>query len=535
MNLESKMKNHFQISVLAMAMGILLSVSGCSTTVKSRVEADYADANKVVQGRLEQDRIATMQSEARRVAAQEVAHPYVAGKSIPLSREVLMPEPLRVSMPVTAFFANTPVGLAIALQQISTATNLSISATADALMSAGAFAPKTGVAVAPILPPPMVTLRASGTPLWKLLDDIAAQVQAAWRPTPNGAVFYRVETKSYDLMTVPQIAATQASLGRTGSASNAFNSEAKTSFEMKPSNQMDGIKSLVEGMLSTGGKLSLSTENQILLVTDTPQVQARIEEFIKHQNKVMSRRVRMLVEAIEVVSKDGSEFGIDWNLVYNTTSKALSASAPASLSTALSGSVNLQQMLGPLSGSGAVIKALNEIGTVVNRRVFPFITTSGRPITQALRTTFNYVDQVQTTAIASSANMVTQAPTVTQKDETVGTFLTLVPNAKSDGTVFISVSFDVTSADPLRPYTVGSGDSAVTVQQKTINGSGVIQEVPVHGGRTEVIGGLELLTNQNSTRTLGQYLPVFTGGSQTSASTKTVTVLLVTATVEEGI
>ena len=57
----------------------------------------------------------------------------------------------------------------------------------------------------------------------------------------------------------------------------------------------------------------------------------------------------------------------------------------------------------------------------------------------------------------------------------------------------------------------------------------------MHGGRTEVIGGLELLTNQNSTRTLGQYLPVFAGGSQTSASTKTVTVLLVTATVEEGI
>lgn len=529
------MSNFVQKSILTMVAISVLCLSGCAPALKRRNDAAFDDAASVIKRRLDESRASIMEAEAKHIGAQEVARPYIAGKSIPLSREARMPEQLRASVPVTAFFANVPVDLTTALRQIAASTGINISATPDALLPISAFSSKTAVANAPVTTPATVTLRAAGTPLWKLLDDIAAQVQASWRPTPIGAEFFRVETKTYELMTIPQFASTQASLGRAGSASNAFNSEAKTSFEMKSSNQMEGIKIMVEAMLSTGGKFSISQENQVLVVTDTPQAQARVEEFIKRQNRTMSRRVRMLVEAIEVVSKDGAEFGIDWNLVYNTTTHALSGSAPSSVTSQQAGSVNLQQMLGPLSGSGAVIKALNEIGTVVNRRVFPFITTSGRPITQALRSTFNYVDQVQTTAIASSINTVTQAPTVTQKDETVGTFLTLVPNAKSDGTVFISISFDVTSAEPLRPYTVGSGASAVTVQQKTINGSGVIQEVPVRGGKTEVIGGIELLTAQNTSRRFGENIPILAGGSSTSSSTKSVTVLLVTAVIEEGI
>lgn len=527
------MKAHLQKTVFLLAAAGVLSA--CAPSLKSRNSADHDEAASLVRSRQQQMRSQILEAEARRLASQEVSRPYVAGKSIPMSRDARMPDPLRASVPVTAYFANTPVDLATALRQISTTTNINITATPDALMPPAAFSSKTGVSSPPVFAPALVSLRANGTPLWKLLDDIAAQVQASWRPTQNGAEFYRVETRSYELMTIPQVAATSASLGRNGSGSNAFNSDSKTSFTMKDANQIDGIKTTVDSMISTGGKFSISVENQTLVVTDTPQAHARIENFVKRQNKVMTRRVRMLVEAIEVVSKDGSDFGIDWNLVYNTTSSALSGSSPSGLTSAQAGTINLTQMVGPLTGSGVVIKALNEIGTVVNRRVFPFITSSGRPITQALRTTFNYVDQVQTTAIASSTTAVTQAPTVSQKDETVGTLLTLVPNAKTDGTVFLSVSFDVTSAEPLRPYTVGTGANAVTVQQKTINGSGVIQEVPVRNGRTEVIGGIELLTAQNTSRRLGEEVPILAGGSNSSTSSKSVTVLLVTAVIEEGI
>lgn len=527
------MKRSFKITLIAtLCISVL---SGCANSLKSRTEATFVDATAVVANRQQQARVLVLENEARRLAAQEVSRPYVAGQSIPLSRDAKMPSQLRVSLPVTAYYSNQPVDLAVALRQVSQSTGLTITATPDALMPAGAFAQKTGSSANAAMSATQVVLRASGTPLWKLLDDLADQAQASWRPTAGGAEFFRVETRTYDLMASSKISGTSASLGRGGSGNSQFSSNSKTSFTLKDSNQLDGIKTIVDSMLSSGGKFTIAGENQTLVVTDTPAAQERISEFVKKQNKVMSRRVRMLIEAIEVVSKEGSDFGIDWNVVQNTTSQALAANAPASLASAQGGALNLAQMMGPLSGSGLVVKALNEIGTVVNRRVFPFTTTSGVPFTQALRTTFNYVDQVQSTNIPTGTTTVAQTPSVTQKDETVGTFLTVVPTAKTDGSVFLSVALDVTTADPLRPYTVGSGNSAVTVQQKTINGSGSVQEVPVRSGRTEVIGGFEVQSSTANSRRLAEDVPILAGGSNASASVKSVTVLLVTAVVEEGV
>jgi type IVB pilus formation R64 PilN family outer membrane protein len=523
--------------IAPVAAAVVLLVSGCATQVQEQNKYDHAQAQTYVNQRQEQARAAVLDAEKQRIAAQDVPVPYLAGNAVPLARDVQMPEPLKRSIPVTAMFSSGPVDLLTALKQVSQSSGIMIVATPDALLPPSAFAPKTSVANPPVQAPFQINLRAQNVPLWKLLDEIASQAQVSWRPTASGAEFYRVETKAYELMTIPQVSGTTAALGRNSSAQNAFSSDSKTTFALTDVNQLKGIESSIDPLLTAGGKFVVVRENQTVVVTDTPAAHQRVDEFIKAQNKAMSRRVRLIVEAIDVVSKNGSDFGIDWNIVYNTTSTALNASPPTSVANQQTGRISIQQTVGPFAGSSMVVRALNEIGTVVNRQVFPLTTTSGRPVTRALRTTFNYVDQIQTTAVASSVlnNTPVQAPTVNQKDETVGTVLTIVPTAKNDGTVFLSVSFDVTSAEPLRPYTVGQGAAAVTVQQKTINGSGVIQEVPVRTGRTEVIGGIELLNATNTTRSLGEGVPIIAGGSATSNNTKSVTVLLVTAVVEEGV
>lgn len=527
-----------QTVLKASLIGVAISLlAGCAGTVRQRNESTFAELNAVIKSRQEQSTQAVLDAEARALAAQEVNVPFVTGASVPLARETRMPEALRRSVPVTAMFASAAIDLPTALRQLSVASGISLEATPDALMAPSMFVMKTGVtstgAAPSVSAPPTVHVRASGTPLWRVLDDVAAQVQCSWRPTATGAEFYRVETRTYELNTNSQSAATQSSLGRAGGGNSAFNSEGKTGFEMKASDQNNGIKNAVEALLTSGGKFTLTPENQTLFVTDTPAAHERVAAFVKKQNKAMARRVNMVVEQIEVVSKDGADFGVDWTVVYNTTANALNGLSPASLVGAQAAGVNLQQMIGQNTGTNLVVKALNEVGKVVKRSVFPLKTTSGRPATQALRTTFNYVDQVQATALATT-NASPQAPTVTQKDETVGTFLTLVPTAKTDGTVFLTMSIDKTTADPLRPYTVGAGASAVTVQQKTINGSGSVQEVPLRAGRTEVIGGFEILDAQNTQRRLAENISILAGGSDSSSVAKSVTVLLVTAVVEEG-
>lgn len=522
--------------VFILAPITLALIAGCAQN--KLVSSEYAASS----GRVDQKqgilKNSVLNAEQIRVAQQDVNHPFLAGNSQPLSREVSMPDVLRRSVPVTAFFSSSPVDLATALSQLSQASSITITATPDALLPLSAFGPRmgSGAGASPVQAPTRVVVKANSTPLWTVLDDLARQAGASWRPIDGGAQFYRVDTRVFELKAIPQAASTSSSLGRSGGMNSQFDSQSKSSFEMKDQNLIAGIQKTVEAMLSISGKMTMSPETQTLVVTDTDEVLTQVSAYVKEQNKSMSRRVRMLVEVIEVVSKDNNDLGVDWSLVYATANRALSISSPGSLVSPQAGLFGQTRSTGKYADSSIVISALNEVGRVINRRSFPVMTTSGRPVTQALRSTFNYVDQVQATAIASSVlSTAAQAPTVAQKDETVGTFLTMVPTAKSDGTIFLSVSFDVTSAEPLRPFTVGSGASAVTVQQKTINGTGTIQEVPVRSGRTEVIGGVEVLSSQSTGRRLADGLPMILGGSDSTVSTKSVLVILVTAVTEEGI
>lgn len=512
------------------------ALSGCASQIQTTVGTNFDTASQAIAVEQENFRRNLLEAERKKVAAQDVDRPFIAGNAKPLAREVAMPEVLRKSMLITALFQRSPVDLETALRQVSEASGMLITATPDALLPPSSFASKVAGAASPVQAPPRVLLNAFNAdrvPLWKLLDDIARQAQVSWRPLPSGAEFFRVETRIFQLSTIPQTASTTASLGRNG-GTTAFESNSKSSFETKDQNQITGIRNMVDALLSQGGKSTISPESQTLVVTDTPAVLDRIAAFVKDQNKSMSRRVRVMLEVIEVVDRDGSDIGVDWNLLYTTASNAVSLVSPGSLASSQAGINGVKALSEFVSGSTLAMKALSEVGVVVNRKFFPFLTTSGRPVTQALRSTFSYVDQVAAPTVASSSTTTT-APTVTQKDETVGTFVTMVPTAKADGTIFMSISFDQTSSQPLVPFTVGSGATAITVQQKSIDGSGIIQEVPVRSGKTIVVGGIETTTSLDTVRRLLPGAPLLTGGSNITKITKSRMVLLLTAVVEEGI
>lgn len=527
------MNRKASLSLVTSAIGLML-LTGCSTPSQMAVQGDASASSKRIAAHQSDFKAQVEHSEQRRIAAQVVNRPFIAGNAQPLARDMSMPEQLRRSVPVTALFSSAPVDLETALQQISKASGMLITATPDALMPASSFVPRTGAPAAQgvVTAPPRIILKAEDARLWKLLDDVARQTQTSWRPVASGAEFYRVETRVFDIAAIQQTASTSASLGRSGGAKEAFESQSKSSFETKNMDSINGMREAVEAMMTVGGKLTVSKESASLIVTDTPQALNRIDDFVKEKNKMLSRRVRLVLEAIEVIDRDGSDLGLDWSLIYNTANAALTSTSPSSMAPTQAGRIAVTQSTGRFAGSSVVVNALAEVGTVVNRRTFPLLTTSGRPVTQAIRSTFNYVDQVQVTA-TTGISTATQAPTVTQKDETVGTILTVVPTAKPDGTIFLSMSYDVTSAQPLVPFTVGSGDSSVTVQQKIIDGAGVIQEVPIKSGQSFVVGGIESVVGQDTIRRLLPGAPMAIGGSNSSKLTKSRMVLVVTAVVED--
>src|SRR5690606_18121105 len=162
-----------------------------------------------------------------------------------------------------------------------------------------------------------------------------------------------------------------------------------------------------------------------IVVTDTPDVLQKIAMYLDQENRALTRRVRLLFEELTVAMQDGLEVGVDWNLVFSSAKVAATLLSPAAGTSADAGGLGISLTDGPFSGSEAVIRALNDVGKVVRRNSLPVLTLNRRPITHAVRTTFSYIDRIETTAVASGTGLALPSIAVSQREETVGSILTL--------------------------------------------------------------------------------------------------------------
>jgi hypothetical protein len=163
----------------------------------------------------------------------------------------------------------------------------------------------------------------------------------------------------------------------------------------------------------------------------------------------------------------------------------------------------------------------------------PVLTLNRRPVTHAVRTTFSYIDQVQTTALASGTGLALPSVSVSQRDETVGSVLTLVPDAQGNGQVLLSVAYDNTVAQPLKTVTFGDRNNPLQLQQVTVDGNGTVQQVLLHPGQPLVISGFDRTQEQSEGRRLNPELPAILGGSDQASKQRLMTVIVMSAQVEE--
>ncbi|CFO09456.1 lipoprotein [Bordetella pertussis] len=123
---------------------------------------------------------------------------------------------------------------------------------------------------------------------------------------------------------------------------------------------------------------------------------------------------------------------------------------------------------------------------------------------------------------------------VQQKRETVGTFLTLLPEARDDGRILLSISYDNTIAQPLRTLTFGEGGQQVSLQQIAIDGSGIVQQVELLPGQPVILSGFDHSEDQYERHRLFPDAPLAAGGHDRTARERVTTVVMVTAQIDEG-
>jgi type IVB pilus formation R64 PilN family outer membrane protein len=515
---------------------------GCSVMQKS---ADISAQARMLAARLQGQHAGfhpASDSKAARHAAQEVDKPWLAGRPQPLAREVTLPQALRADVETAMMFPDRRVDLATLAERVTLATGIAVRVQPDALLPREHFLPRlSGEARSqPPTDAQLFSMPSGFVPLPRVLDLVAARLGLAWRYQDDVIDIFRTETRTFNVRALLLKSSSVASLGRSASGgTGAFDTASTTTVESSAQDVLGAVTARIEPFLTQAGVVAAHGDgSSMIVITDTPQALARVADYIERENRAQTRRVRLVFEEITIALRDSSEAGIDWDLVYAAARTGASFVGAANGSVQEAASVAASVTDGRWSGSRAIIRALGEVGTVVRHTSVPLVTLNRRPVTHAVRTTFSWIDQVQTTAVSTVNDGGTggalPSVSVSQKQETVGQFLTLVPDAQEDGQVLLSVAYDSTVAQPLTSVTFGSGDNAVRIQQLTVDGSGSVQQVELRPGQPMIVAGFDRRDAQATTRRLDTGTPMLLGGSERASETRETTVVILTALVEDG-
>jgi type IVB pilus formation R64 PilN family outer membrane protein len=521
---------------------LCLAVSGCAIDQLSRQTRDYTrgqrQASHQTVSRFEQ-RVASA-SEIDRAQAH-VGKPWVSGKAVPLAREFDLPLALRANVKTTLIFKHKATSLAQVASRIAQATQIPVRVSPEAQLPVGQFAPRLAT-TATVVPPAMTVvhrLPAGTQPLTRILDHVAATHQVDWVFDGKAIEFFRTRTRVFDIRALSVSAKAAMRLGKSSSQSNhGFDSAAQTELTLSDQSVVQDVAKQLEPFLTQAAVVAAQPGSlSSVVITDTPRALDAVEHYLDRLNRRLSRRIRLVFEQVTVTRDQRHEQGIDWQLAIASELGGLDVSGGSNLST----TPTLARINGPgvVPGltAGLVLKAVSRYADVVRHTTVPVMTLNRRPVTHAVRSTFTYVDQVKSVSTTSSDKKNSNALpgiAVNQKRETVGAFLTLVPDVQDDGQVLLSVAFDNTVAMPLKTLTFGSAQNRMQVQQLDLRGNGTVQQVAVYPGRPTLVAGFEHQTNEVNQTRRAPHAPKVLGGGDEVNRQSTMTLIFVTVQVQEG-
>ena len=519
------------------ALALVCPLSACVAPPWDTSREAAQTGQRRLHGMVERFRDALDPAEARQ-RAQDVPVPWLAGRSTTLAREIHLPQALRENVDTTLLFAGGEVDLSVIAQRIQRATGIPVRVKPDALLPAHHFLSRlAGIDDAFIDLPGRMALQAGPAPLARILDGIAAQLGVYWRFRAGHIEFYRIDVRVFRVRALSVAARADVRLGRASSnGAGGFENTSNTALSTGDQDTLASVTArLLPFMTRAGVVAAHAGGGGAIVVTDTVDALDRIGAFLAAENRALTRRVRLIFEEITVDTHDLQTRAIDWEVVYAAGRRVAKWTASGLANDAMVAQASVTG--GSLGGTRGIAAALSRYTTVLRHTEIPLSTLNRRPVTHAVRTTFSYVNQIQRSAAGGVPNVGMQAmdavTSISQKEETVGVFLTVLPDVQDDARVLLSVAYDNTVAQPLKTLAFGNADAPLQVQQITIDGSGTVQQVELRAGRPTLVAGFNRLERSSTNERLAPDVPLMFGGKDDGASTQVTTLIFVTAQIDE--
>ncbi|MHB0818487.1 hypothetical protein ACYCFK_09425 [Stutzerimonas stutzeri] len=566
----------------ALALILSCSVAGCAVyTDKLRTDSYADESSSATRNQLLQH--SENVSLAAKQAAQTVDRPWITGKAQPLAREVTLPAPLRGVVDTVMLYRDNEADLVTLAARIHETTGIMVQVNPDALLPPENFRPRLGgisdgsnnllSASAPVtaalynptsldglFPTGQTEMRNSGPyrstpksdnsieplrtvskqPLPAVLDAIALRLGVYWRYDSDLAalVFFRTETRAFEIRNAELIAESQVSVGLTGgvstqSSGSGLTSESKSSLSMmrEDNGPIAGVVQRVEQYMTVSGQIAAGSGG-LIVVTDTKAALDQIERYLEQENRMRGRRIELIFEEITIENSTSSQAGIDWNLMFQSGERGngINVSGLNSLLEQEGAALTLGASIGSgqWQGSSIAVQALSRVGRIVDRKINSFGTNNGQPATTGRPERQKYISELEQTQSYSDSSSPTVS--VTQEEEVSGRVLTVIPYAYSTGDINMTIKYDNTPTPVFERQVMPDGSY---VQSPRSISEVLVRSATLKSGQPLVINAFSSNVTQYDERRIDRRAPMLFGGSDVAGQSERVTVLVLTAMVRE--
>jgi len=381
-------------------------------------------------------------------------------------------------------------------------------------------------------------------PVSGFLDIVAANYGIFWKLEGRNIRFLLTDSRTFRLKALP--GDTQLSSLVTAASNTTASSGASTSGSVSQGSSTSGSASNTTGVSFAGlsvwtgietsikqlltpttGRVSVSPSTGTVTVTDTPKVLDKVAELVKEQNAALSRQVALNVRVLSVEISDGSNYGINWNAVYNNLTDNVAFKVNSALPTATNAAQFVLQTSTPSSNSwgaasGAVISALSTQGKVSELTSATMVTLNNQPAPVNVGRQVSYLASSSTTVTASAGSTTSLQPGQVQ----TGFSMVVLPHIIDGKELLLQSSINISSL--LQLATITSGTSSI--QSPDVSTSNFIQRVKLNSGDLLVMAGFDQDNLSAVSNGVGQATNTLLG-SRTTSGTRKLLVVLVQPTV----
>lgn len=370
------------------------------------------------------------------------------------------------------------------------------------------------------------------------MDLACARFGVSWEYRNGQVVIFRTLTKTFVVYALPGDTTLDAKIsnqssgngsGGITSAAASSNSTHNTGVSVSGLSVWSALEQSIQGMLTSQGKVSVTPATGAVTVTDVPYVVDRVGKFVEEQNKSLSRQVMINVRILSVSLTELDDYGINWNLVYNSISNGVGATLASNFSPNLAATALKLSVLptnnSTLAGSEAIISAISQQGRVslVTSASVTTLNNQAVPVQVGRQTAYLASSSTTTTANVGSTTSITPGVVTT------GFSMNLLPHVLEEGRLLLQYAIDISSLD--RMVTVSSGGSSI--QTPEVQTRNFLQRVAVRSGETLVLSGFEQAESSATTQGVGSAQNTWAGGGVKGNKKRDVIVVLITPMVAD--